>query len=317
MNEPTLDELFIVMARASCGDTTARVELAPDAAPDHPVTRLAIALNILLDDLGYRQLQAEAYWKDLLQHRTQRLRDFEENVRRRDEFIAVAAHELRTPLTSLRLVLEGIDRKLPEVGADDLVHGVNLAERQGRKLSALVDQLLEVGRTLTEHEISLSRQEFELGMLVREVVELLVPESQRSRSNVTVFANAPVVGLWDRVRLEQVVTNLVGNAIKFGLGNPISIAVSSNDNVARIVIRDQGIGIATDRISRIFNRFERGVPATHFGGLGLGLFIVREIVTAHGGTVRAESVLGEGATFTVELPMGLRRPAAPPGLHLQ
>jgi len=119
---------------------------------------------------------------------------------------------------------------------------------------------------------------------------------------VSFHVDAPVLGQWDHRRIEQVITNLLANAIKFGKGLPIDVTVSQSGNHARLVISDHGIGIAEEHLSKIFERFERGVPSSHFGGLGLGLAIVREIVTAHGGTVKVDSTLGKGAVFTVELP---------------
>jgi signal transduction histidine kinase len=111
-----------------------------------------------------------------------------------------------------------------------------------------------------------------------------------------------VPGLWDRARLEQVVTNLLSNAVKYGRGQPIEVAVMGADDRARLVVRDQGIGIAPEHLSRIFERFERAVSAHNYGGLGLGLYIVRQIVEAHGGAIHVTSTPGEGSTFVVDLP---------------
>jgi signal transduction histidine kinase len=110
------------------------------------------------------------------------------------------------------------------------------------------------------------------------------------------------VGRWDPSRLEQVVTNLIMNAIKFGAGRPIEIRVGQRDGVARLVIEDHGIGIDPDRLPHVFERFERAVPWANYGGLGLGLYITGWIVRAHGGSIHVESVLGQGSRFTVELP---------------
>ena len=122
---------------------------------------------------------------------------------------------------------------------------------------------------------------------------------------MTLRADSPPCGRWDRLRLEQVFGNLLSNAIKYGGGHPIEVAVSRNGNghTAKLEVTDHGIGISAEDQARLFNRFERAVSIESFGGLGLGLYITRQIVTAHGGTIRVESQPGAGATFVVELPL--------------
>lgn len=291
----TYEELFTVMARASVGYSDARVEIPPDANLEDPVTRLGVALNILLDDLEYRHRQAESNLRMLVEERT-------EAIRRREELISIAAHEIYTPLTSLQLVLQGLRKGIV---ADDpqLLHRVvTLAERQSRKLAGLVEVLLSVGRSQSNTPMILKREQVDLVALASGVVELFAPDLQRSASKMIVDLSMPVVGNWDRHRIEQVLTNLIGNAIKFGEGKPIQLTISSHAGMARVVVADEGIGIAPERLPRIFERFERAVSASNYGGLGLGLSIVREIVRAHGGSVLVESAPGEGSTFVVELP---------------
>lgn len=291
----TYEELFTVMARASVGYSDARVEIPPDANLEDPVTRLGVALNVLLDDLEYRHRQAESNLRMLVEERT-------EAIRRREELISIAAHEIYTPLTSLQLVLQGLRKGIV---ADDpqLLHRVvTLAERQSRKLAGLVEVLLSVGRSQSNTPMILKREQVDLVALASGVVELFAPDLQRSASKMIVDLSMPVVGNWDRHRIEQVLTNLIGNAIKFGEGKPIQLTISSHAGMARVVVADEGIGIAPERLPRIFERFERAVSASNYGGLGLGLSIVREIVRAHGGSVLVESAPGEGSTFVVELP---------------
>jgi signal transduction histidine kinase len=112
-----------------------------------------------------------------------------------------------------------------------------------------------------------------------------------------------LIGTWDRGRVDQIITNLLSNAVKFGLGKPIEIRLVERDGAAILSLHDRGIGIASEAQPRIFAPFERAVSARHYGGLGLGLYIVRTIVEGMGGTVSVESGLGEGATFTVRLPL--------------
>src|SRR5262249_40169194 len=125
----------------------------------------------------------------------------------------------------------------------------------------------------------------------------------KSHCSLSVHAGAAVVGKWDRSRVDQVITNLLSNAVKFGPGKPIEIFLSAKGGIARLAVRDHGIGISPDQRERIFERFERGVRETQYGGLGLGLYISRRIVEDHGGSIRYESRPGEGSTFTIELPV--------------
>jgi signal transduction histidine kinase len=127
-------------------------------------------------------------------------------------------------------------------------------------------------------------------------------ELERVKCDCTLEAPAPVVGHWDGLRLEQVIDNLLGNAAKYGPGRPISLSVKKEGVVARLTVQDQGMGIAPEDQARIFERFERAVSENH-GGFGLGLWISREVVRAHQGRIRVESTPGQGALFTVELPL--------------
>jgi signal transduction histidine kinase len=128
-------------------------------------------------------------------------------------------------------------------------------------------------------------------------------QAGQARAPIHLVAHAPIVGCWDRLRLEQVVTNLLSNALKYGAGKPVHLEASATGTHARLIVRDQGIGIAPEALPRLFGRFERAVSQRHYGGLGLGLYISRQVIEALGGTIRVESQMGQGATFTVELPL--------------
>jgi signal transduction histidine kinase len=232
----------------------------------------------------------------------------------RDEFLSIASHELKTPLTALRLQLHTILRgaqRPPEhaMPAERVSRAVDVAARQTERLAKLVDTLLDVSR-ITAGKLELEPETVDLGAAAREIVQRLTPELAAAGCTVELRLEPGVVGRWDRMRVDQIVTNLLTNAAKYGAGRPIEVDVGGDEHVARLRVRDHGIGIAENKLSRIFERFERGVSAREFGGLGLGLYIVRQIVEAHGGSVRAES-LRDGARFEVDLPRSRDHRAKP------
>ncbi|WP_437924030.1 ATP-binding protein [Sorangium sp. So ce291] len=230
-------------------------------------------------------------------------------VRMRDDFVSIASHELYTPIAGLKLAVQGLMREATTLpaGAERLA---GMAERQCQRLVRLIEDLLNVAR-IQAGKLELTLGDVDLRALSREVVEDFDVELKQAGSTVTWRADAPVVGRWDRARLEQVVTNLVLNAIKYGRGKPIEISVAAEGEMAKLVVADHGIGIDAGCVPYIFERFERGVSTQHYGGLGLGLYISRRIVIAHGGSIRVESELGAGAAFIVDLPLRRRRHAPP------
>ena len=235
-----------------------------------------------------------------------------EAIQMRDELLCVAAHELFTPMTSLSLSLQAMLRESARGGPSDPAATRRLTEmahRQGQRLTRLVATLLDVSRIETGR-LALEPEDMDLSALVREVVARFETDFERSRCAVSIRGGGPVIGRWDRSRLDQVVTNLLSNALKFGAGKPIEISLGGAGGAAWLAVRDHGIGVDPARQPYIFDRFERAVSAKNYGGLGLGLYISRRIVEAHGGTIRACSRLGEGATFTVDLPC-----AGPPALE--
>ena len=225
-------------------------------------------------------------------------------VRARDEFFTVASHELRTPVTSLSLAVHSMRRTGPPGWLADpqgIGWFLELASRQADRLTRLTNDLLDVSR-MDADRLPLELEDVDLGALVREVVERLALDLRRSQCSIVMQVGSPVVGRWDRSRMDQVITNLLSNAIKFGAGKPIELFFGAERGAARLTVRDHGIGIAPEQCGRIFGRFERAVSHEHYGGLGLGLYISRRIVEAHGGSIRVHSEPSAGATFTVELP---------------
>lgn len=255
------------------------------------------AVSINTDVTDRRRAEAE---------RVRLCQEAEEAVRLRDEFLSIASHELKTPLTPMSLKLQSLARTLENEGdtplARRLTKDVSVMRRQVKRLSDLVTELLDVSR-ITTGQMKLQLEELDLTGVVREVIGRLEPEAERAGCSLHISADEPAVGFWDALRLEQVLANLVSNAIKYGPGKPIELGVKRIDGFARLTVRDGGIGIARDAQHRIFQRFERAVSERHYGGLGLGLYVTQQIVQAMGGAVTVESELGHGATFYVDLPL--------------
>jgi PAS domain S-box-containing protein len=226
------------------------------------------------------------------------IEELKEALAARDEFIAIAAHELRNPLNILTLMWRILER--PEGQEEPLQRRlIEKSRAQLARLSSLIDRLLDISR-VRSGTFDLFFEEFELTPLVREVANRFTVGEIESHISLELH---DVKGSWDRLRLDQVITNLVGNAIKFGQGKPIEVILSPDGEHAVIAVRDHGIGIPAEGIHRVFERFERGDRRSDYEGLGLGLWISREIVQAHGGTITVESEPGKGATFVVRLPL--------------
>jgi signal transduction histidine kinase len=273
---------------------------------------LAIAILMLLGVLRVRQvfrsLQDTARELKASAEKCERLfRQAEDAVQLRDEFLAVASHELRTPVTSLQLVLQGLSSGTVADTPEARRRALGLAERQTRKLAGLIDEMLNVS-CIESGQLALALTEVDLTAVAREVCERLAPALSRAACTLVLHADAPVIGRWDQGRVDQVITHLLSNAFKFAAGKPIEVQLGEVAGTARLSVRDGGSGIPPEILPRIFERFMRGVSAERYGGLGLGLYAVDSIVRSLGGTVRAESTVGIGSVFTVELPT-----AGPPG----
>jgi PAS domain S-box-containing protein len=220
----------------------------------------------------------------------------QEAVRVRDDFLTVASHELNTPLTPLLTQVQLLRRKLPD--SPENARMLSLAERQVVRLAKLVTDLLDVSR-ISGGKMRFEPEVVDLAEVVREVVDRL-PESARAR--VQLQGEATLMGEWDPLRIDQVVTNLVSNALKYGGTAPVQVSLRGEREQVVLVIADQGIGIAEEEQARIFQRFERAVPTRNYGGFGIGLWITRHVVEGSGGKITVQSALGKGSTFTVTLP---------------
>jgi len=218
----------------------------------------------------------------------------------RDEFLSIASHELKTPLTSIKLQLDGVARRM-ETSGESPPPWMAAAQRQVRRLETLIGQLLDVAR-IRAGRLALDLEETDLAAVAQAAADRFAPELERADNALRLELAPDVVGRWDAGRLDQVVTNLLSNAVKYAPGTPVSVRVRAGAAQAVLEVEDGGSGIPPELRPRVFDPFERGATARALGGLGLGLFIVRQIVDAHGGEVRVEDAPGGGARFVVVLP---------------
>lgn len=308
----------------ACGEPLAVEDLpAPAAGPDPAPTALVAPLCLQRRSLGafvvasadgvtrYRRGELAlatdvAHRTALAVEHTRLLREATLAAAAREEFLHVASHELRGPLGTLRLTVQLLRRDVARGERQCVEARLRVLDRQAHRLVRLSDALLDVSR-ITAGRIDLSREEGDLAALVRDVAGALREEASEAGVSVVFEAAEPVRCVFDGARMEQVVTNLLSNALKYGDGRPVRIAVVAAGDRARIEVEDHGIGIAPEDQERIFGRFERAVSGRHHAGLGLGLWIARCLVEAHGGTIRVRSAPGQGSTFTVDLPAAARR----------
>jgi PAS domain S-box-containing protein len=249
------------------------------------------------------QRDSESLAREKLEALAQELR---EAVQLRDNFLSVASHELKTPLTPMLIRLHTLVRALEAHPESSLSKQVRVytetAGRQIHKLITLINDLLDVSR-IAAGRFRVEQEQLDLVAVVQEVAGRFEVEANRAGAPMTLELPATLPMHSDAMRLEQVVTNLVDNAIKYGAGRPIEVRLQGEEGRAVLSVRDQGIGIPPEYQLRIFERFERAVSERHYGGLGLGLYITRTIVEALGGTIAVFSVPDQGATFTVSLPI--------------
>ena len=232
-------------------------------------------------------------------------RELTRALQARDEFFSIASHELKTPITAINLQLQILGRLLEQAPFEppvkqrtDKAYGT--FNRQVTKLNALVDTLLDVTR-IKNGKLTLERRELDLGNLVREVLDRFT--ASEKEVEIRGELEAGIVGEWDAQRMDQITTNLVSNAIKYGNGSAVDVRLQRVNGQARLTVMDKGSGISPERLPFIFDRFERAVENSSVQGLGLGLYIVKQIVQAHGGSVSVESALKQGTTFEVLLPL--------------
>ena len=233
--------------------------------------------------------------------------ELEHAVRMRDDFMSIVSHEVRTPLNGL--ILETQLRKLhlkrdnaDAFTLDKMRAMVDRDERQIQSLIRLIEDMLDVSRIRTG-KLSIRPGQVDLAQLVRNLVDSFAPQVAAAECTLVLRADEPVCGVWDEFRVEQVVSNLLSNALRYGGKGPVEVTVYGHNGWARVEVRDHGIGISKENQTRIFQQFERVSGSHVVAGLGLGLFISEQIVAAHGGHLEVESALGDGSLFRVNLPL--------------
>ncbi len=253
-------------------------------------------------DITDRKRVEEDRQRLLEQERVSRL-EAETLARDREEFLSVAAHELKTPLAALMLQVEGMQRLLAKGNTEPqgFAKGLEISGRQVQRLVRLVTSLLDLTR-LRQGRFELNRVPLDLVPLVAGVLQRFDAMMRSAQCPVVYSGDASLMGCWDADRLEQVIENILSNAAKYGRGSAIEIVGSGFEGTVVLSVRDHGIGIPEEEPERIFKPYERAGAELHYGGMGMGLYITREIVVAHGGTISAERMGDGGTLFTVTLP---------------
>ena len=225
-----------------------------------------------------------------------------EAIQARDDFLSVASHELRTPLATFQLHLDLAERGLRDASQFQALERLVRARRFVRRLASLVDLMLDVSQ-ITSGQLTLVRTRVDLAQLLGEVTPLAEEEARRAGTPLLVHVEGPAPGVFDAPRLSQVFHNLLSNALKFGAGRPVEVRLRREACDVHLEFMDHGLGIQPEDKARIFERFERAVSARNYGGLGLGLWVAREVVEAHAGRIVVSDTPGGGTTFHITLPL--------------
>jgi signal transduction histidine kinase len=234
-----------------------------------------------------------------------RLAELEAQVRARDEFLAIAAHELRNPMTPIAAWVElllSLARREPSRISPQILHGLERLETLIEAYVRRATTFLDVSR-INSQNLQLTFTELNLSSLVRDTVTTIVPAAENAGCRISLAIQESVTGILDRTAVEQIVDNILSNAIRYGAGGPIAVSLSSDASTAQLTIRDQGIGISEADQARIFDQFQRAKANNTAGGFGVGLWITRQLVLAMGGDISVASKLGSGSAFTVSLPL--------------
>jgi PAS domain S-box-containing protein len=277
LREPIRAEMTLLPSSGTCLPT--QFSLNPVDLEGKP------SIGVIVTDLSERRRQEQA----------------EAAVRMRDEFLAIASHELRTPLSTLVLRLGLLERHAVSGDMAQVQSSVNRAKDQTERMRRLVDRLLDVSQ-LASGRLKLELEDGDLGEVVKEAVERFSEVATNAKCELRLSIASGIKTRFDRFRLDEAIGNVISNAIKYGPGKPIDVELKSKANKATLIVQDRGIGIPMEDLTRVFGRFERTAISHNYGGLGLGLYIARQIIEQHGGSIRAENRSGGGARIVIELP---------------
>ncbi len=247
---------------------------------------------------GFSKVTRDLTERKLAEEERLRLAQAQEAIRLRDEFLSIASHELKTPITALHLHLQSMRGRAQD---PKLASSLERATRSTARLITLVETLMDVAR-LSTGRLELKREPLDLTQTLSELLERHQAAAANAGCAVSARIEPGVTGTWDPLRVEQSITNLLSNAFKYAAGTPVGVVLSTEGADAVLEVTDGGPGIPPESLSRIFERFERANPSDHVGGLGMGLFVTRELVEAHGGRLSVRNLPEGGAAFTIRLP---------------
>lgn len=241
----------------------------------------------------------------LMQERAAR-QQAEVMLKLRDEFLMVTAHELRTPITTLLGYTELLKRRLDQgkVSAERMERPIQAVIEQAQRLDRLTNTLLDMS-WLEQGHVAIQRHDVDLRDVMRRVIDSFTLLVEHHQLTLT-LPSKPLIVTGDELRMEQIFYNLLQNAVKYSPnGGAITIELRAEEQQALVRITDSGIGIRSEDLPFLFDRFYRAtnVSAQQISGLGIGLYIVKELVTIHGGTIDVQSVPEQGTTFSIRLPL--------------
>jgi signal transduction histidine kinase len=311
-----LDDIPIILLTAKADDEL-RIRLLRSGAQDYIVKPfysdevMARVSNLVktkrVRSVIQKELASQLQDIEALTHQlAQKTRDLTDAVAARDEFLSIASHELKTPLTALKMQLQLTARNVKPAethvpSPEYLTKAFSLSLRQVDALNGLIDELLDVAQ-IRRGQAKLHYEEIDLAEVIQETVNQLNEQMNIAQCPVELTLDRPVLGRWDRKRVNQIILNLVSNVLKYAAGKPFKIDLRRGENMATLIVQDFGPGIPPHKHEIIFKRFERASSSRNISGLGLGLFIVKGIVDSLGGTIQVESETGKGSTFIVNLP---------------
>lgn len=248
-----------------------------------------------------RDLTDKRNSEEKIRQQEEKFIDLEGSIRMRDEFISVASHELRTPLTRILLRLQMMKRSGEGIN-EKVLKGLNECEEASKDLISLMENLVDVTR-LRLGKLEIKRTKTNITKTVIDVITKYKDDIRLAGNHLSFNHNGDIIGYWDQSRLEQLFSNLLSNAIKYGQGKPIKLELKAEEDFIFFIISDEGPGIPYHLQPKVFERFERAHDSRKISGLGLGLYVVKQIVDAHKGEITLESKPGNGATFRISLPL--------------